>query len=108
MAYVYKEKGERTNVATIEKNNRGEYFKVDKIVEEGKGNQIDVRAYYTDSDTGEVRPTSKGIRIKSELTADILIAMYNAMDEESKQEFNDMIDAERELDAPEEIVQDEE
>ena len=70
---------ERTELANIQKNNRGDHIVVTQIRNKNTGNEsVDIRNYYTD-DEGELKPTSKGIRFSAELTSDIVRAIFKSM-----------------------------
>ena len=73
-------------VGSVEKNARGEYFKVLKNEEKSGGNSIDVRVYYT-KDDGELAPTKKGVYLSSEVAPDVMYLMFEAMDSSAKEDF---------------------
>lgn len=86
-------------VGSVEKNARGEFFKVFKNEEKSGGNSVDVRVYYTKGD-GELAPTKKGIYLSSELAPEVMVLMFEAMDASAKEDFiskiRDYIDDEAE------------
>lgn len=70
---------ERTELAVIQKNNRGDNIVVVKIKNKTTGTEsVDIRNYYTDDD-GELKPTSKGIRLNMELAAEVVKAVLKSM-----------------------------
>ena len=70
---------ERTELAVIQKNNRGDNIIVAKIKNKNTGTEsIDIRNYYTD-DNGELKPSSKGIRLNMELAAEVVKAVLKSM-----------------------------
>ena len=67
---------------TFEKNKRGDKIRVRGITKKDNPEiALDVREMYTNSD-GELRYNSKGIRVKSELASDVIIAMMEASGED--------------------------
>lgn len=76
----------QTELAMIQKNNRGNYIRVARIDNKVSGSvNADIRMYYTD-DNEELRPTQKGVRINSELLPDVLNALVKVL------EVNEMMD----------------
>lgn len=73
-------------LAEIQKNNRGDFVIASKITNKNTGSvSVDIRQYYT-NDADEVKPTSKGIRINTELLPELLAGLVKAL------EANEMID----------------
>lgn len=73
-------------LAEIQKNNRGDFVIASKITNKNTGAvSVDIRQYYT-NDADEVKPTSKGIRINTELLPELLAGLVKAL------EADEMID----------------
>lgn len=69
-------------IAMFDKNNRGDKIRVTRITKKvGNSAFVDVREMFT-ADNGDVKPRPKGIRINSELTADVIIAMIKALNDD--------------------------
>ena len=68
--------GEQTIHAMLDKNSRGDYIQVSSI--EGKMWAMDIRQMYTAAD-GEIKPTTKGVRVNEELVVDLLVECVNAL-----------------------------
>ena len=82
---------ERTELLTIQKNERGEYIKGSKIVNKNSGNEsIDIRQFYTDKDD-KVQPTSKGVRFNSENLLDFCKGIVTALEINEKEELIDFL-----------------
>lgn len=81
-----------TEVAEIKKNERGEYIKVKKIEGSNKSVSIDARIYYT-SDSDEILPTKKGIRISSELAVEVLTAMAQVLEDSDLQDLRENLNS---------------
>jgi hypothetical protein len=80
---------ERVELASVQKNSRGEYIKVAKITNKNTGSvSVDVRLFYT-NDSDEVAPTSKGVRFNAELLVDIMSGLAKALE---SNEVYDLID----------------
>lgn len=80
---AYNNNEDRLEVASIQKNNRGDILKVAQITSSSGARSIDVRMYYT-SDSGEVLPTKKGIRVSDEMAGDVVLAMFKVMSTEAR------------------------
>lgn len=80
---AYKADNETREVlGTFEKNKRGDHIQVTAITD-GKGElNYDIRNMYT-NDSDELCFTSKGVRVKKEMAADIIVAIMNHMDAET-------------------------
>lgn len=76
----------------IQKNSRGEYFRVARVIPNGSSRlqAVDIRTMYTD-DTDTIRPTSKGVRVSSESIVEVATAIFKAMSIEEKEEFLDAL-----------------
>lgn len=81
-----------TEIAEIKKNERGEYIKVKKIEGSNKSVSIDARIYYT-SDSDEILPTKKGIRISSELAVEVLTAMAQVLEDSDLQDLRENLNS---------------
>lgn len=68
--------GEQTIHAMLDKDSRGHYIQVSSV--EGKLWAMDIRQMYTATD-GEIKPTTKGIRVNEELVVDLLMECINAL-----------------------------
>lgn len=78
-------------LAEIQKNNRGDFVIASKITNKNTGSvSVDIRQYYT-NDADEVKPTSKGIRINTELLPELLAGLVKAL------EADEMIDLSEKL-----------
>lgn len=72
---------ERTELAVVNKNDRGEKIVITKIVNKSTGAMsLDLRNYYTDAD-GVLRPTQKGIRVRDEIVYEVVKGCLGALDE---------------------------
>jgi hypothetical protein len=70
----------REELATIQKNSRGDFVIVSKVTNKNSGNSsIDIRQYYT-NDADEVKPTSKGVRFSTEELLEIMTGLVNALE----------------------------
>jgi hypothetical protein len=77
---------ERVELASVQKNSRGEYIRVAKITNKNTGTvSVDVRLFYT-NDSDEVSPTSKGVRFNAELLPDLMAGLAKAL------EYNEVYD----------------
>ena len=80
---AYKSKDKQEIIAQVQKNSRGEYIQVSKIIpENGKASSVDVRLMYT-ADDDEIKPTTKGVRLNSEIAGEVIVAMMKALDTEA-------------------------
>ena len=87
MAYKQNENEVREVLGTYEKNKRGDHVQVTAI-DNGKGDiSYDIRQMYT-NDADELCFTSKGIRMNTEMTSKVLVAILNKLDAET---FNDIL-----------------
>lgn len=81
--------GEQTIHAMLDKNSRGDYIQVSSI--EGKMWAMDIRQMYTAAD-GEIRPTTKGVRVNEELVVDLLVECVNALPSDLYEELMERLD----------------
>lgn len=85
MAYYKKEK--QTIITTADKNMRGDKIRVTRVEREDRGRvYVDVRELYTDED-GELRYTTRGVRMESEIATEVIIAMIRALGEDTVQDI---------------------
>ena len=81
----------REELAQIQKNNRGEYVIATKITNKTSGAvSVDIRQYYT-NEADELKPTSKGIRINTELLPDLLNGLVRALEANEMMDLSDML-----------------
>lgn len=86
---AYKNSNEvQTVIKDIPKNDRGDLVRITKIESQGKDTYYDIRNMYTD-DSGEVRYTQKGVRLKTEMLCEIIPALMADFDPDS---FNTVIE----------------
>ena len=82
---------ERKTLVEVEKNSRGEYVIASLITNKNTGNQsLDIRQYYT-NDEDQVCPTSKGVRLSSELALDLIRGLIDALEADELMELGDEI-----------------
>lgn len=93
MAYNANEK--TVIIADIEKNSRGEVFRISRKIPEKEGalECIDVRLFYTPDDGDELRPTQKGVRFNSEHAVDMVEAIIKAMSPSEREELFERLDS---------------
>jgi len=81
-------------IKTIDKGSRGEKIRISRITSNPKnGNKsvsVDIRNMYTD-DNGEIKPTTKGLRLKSEMAAEVIVAMVEALGEDVKLDLKELL-----------------
>lgn len=76
----------------IAKNNRGEFYRIARVVPDGgKLESVDMRLMYTD-DNGELRHTKKGIRVNSENIVEFLTVAIEALSDEERDELFDILE----------------
>ena len=76
----------------LPKNNRGDYIVVKKVTNNSNGAiSADVRNYYTNGEE-QVMPTSKGIRINSELLLEVMTAMAKCLETNEIEDLKDKLD----------------
>lgn len=74
-------------ISTLDKNKRGDKIRVTKIINSKYGYvSVDVRNMYTTED-GDVRPTTRGIRFNSEMAPDVIMAMLEALGQDTVQDL---------------------
>ena len=81
--------GEQTIHAMLDKNSRGDYIQVSSV--EGKMWAMDIRQMYTAAD-GEIKPTTKGVRVNEELVVDLLVECVNALPSDLYEELMERLD----------------
>ena len=81
--------GEQTIHVMLDKNSRGDYIQVSSI--EGKMWAMDIRQMYTAAD-GEIKPTTKGVRVNEELVVDLLVECVNALPSDLYEELMERLD----------------
>ena len=80
---AYKQNNDvNTVIDTLAKNSRGDYIQVSKIESEGGEVSFDIRNMYT-NDEDQLCFTSKGIRVKEAMMADIIVGILGNMSEEA-------------------------
>jgi hypothetical protein len=85
MKMAYNNKNEVTEVlCDIEKNSRGDVIRVSSITN-GDTKSYDIRNMYT-GDDGELKFTSKGIRIKTEYIVEIISSILADVDDSTYDE----------------------
>lgn len=84
MAYSYVEDS-REELGTIEKGSNT--VLINKI-KSGERESIDIREYYTD-EAGELKPSKKGIRLNTEVAADLILSVAKALEVD---ELSDVIE----------------
>ena len=83
MAYNIKDEKQQ-EFCMVPKNDRGEYFRVARVIPpQNRMESIDIRLYYTD-DSGDVRPTKKGVRVHTEALPEVVVAIFEALSKEEK------------------------
>lgn len=82
---------ERKTLVEIEKNSRGEYIIAAQITNKSNGNQsLDIRQFYT-NDADQVMPTSKGVRISTEMAYDLISGIIDVLEEDELMNLCDVI-----------------
>ena len=77
----------QTVITTVDRNNRGEKIRVTKIEKESNNTTfLDIRTMYTTED-GEIRPTTRGVRMNMEIAHEIVAAMVEALGDEGKEDL---------------------
>lgn len=84
MAYSYVEDS-REELGTIEKGSNT--VLINKI-KSGERESVDIREYYTD-EAGELKPSKKGIRLSTEVVADLIVHVAKALEVD---ELSDVIE----------------
>lgn len=73
----------RTETLRTEKNRREECWITSKIEKDGSS-KVDIRQYYTEEKSGELRPSKNGIRLTDELAAEVIVGMFKALSVEGQ------------------------
>lgn len=77
----------QTVITTVDRNNRGEKIRVTKIEKERNNTTfLDIRTMYTTED-GEIRPTTRGVRMNMEIAHEIVAAMVEALGDDGKEDL---------------------
>jgi len=86
---MYKSEETTKEFGLIEKDDRGDFIKVTRITpnDKNKLESIDIRQWYTDKETGELKPTAKGVRFNSETVVPVVKAILDAL---SVEELEDL------------------
>lgn len=81
-------------IALIEKNSKGEYFQISRIIPEDKNKleSVDIRIMYTTAED-EIRPTSKGIRANSEAISEVVAAILKSLKQEELDEAMELFES---------------
>ena len=93
MAYDFN-KEQETYKWIVDVNDRGDKICI-RGIDTPRGSVVDIRRWYTD-DTGELKPTSKGVRIADEQLMECLTALIVNLSEPEREELAAMV--EKELD----------
>lgn len=84
---------ERKVLVDVEKNSRGEHIIGTLITNKNSGNQsLDIRQYYT-NDEGSVLPTSKGVRVNTELAYELISGLLDVLEEDELMNLAELIEA---------------
>lgn len=82
----------KEELAVVRKNNRGDHIVVQKVTSKTSGSvSVDVRNYYTNDDE-QLLPTSKGIRINSEVLPEVLQGVLQVLDVTEIEDIKNYID----------------
>lgn len=84
MAYAYVEDS-REELGTIEKGSNK--VLINKI-KSGERESVDIREYYT-NEAGELKPSKKGIRLNTEVAADLILSVAKTLEAD---ELSDVIE----------------
>lgn len=97
MAYKAKEK--QVELITVAKNDRGDFIRAARVIPEDttKSQSVDIRNMYTDSKSGELVLTQKGVRIPSEHLPALLAVIVSQMPEDEREKFNECLAADDKL-----------
>lgn len=89
---AYNRNETREELVEVQKNNRGEYIKAAKIINNNSGSEnIDLRLFYTNEEDA-VCPTTKGVRFNSELLLDVLKGMAKGLEMDEVIQLRDTLD----------------
>lgn len=82
----------REDLGLFDKNSRGDKVAVTKITNKKTGNvAYDIRNMYTNDDD-EIKPTTKGIRLNSELVVEVVKSLLNGLGEDERQDLLQILD----------------
>lgn len=82
-----------TELALVDKNDRGDKIKVSHITVKGKaGDFADIRLMYTPEGASEVRPTQKGVRFSTEILPEIVTALIPMLSAEEAEALKEVIE----------------
>lgn len=82
----------KEELAVVRKNSRGDHIVVQKVTSKTSGSvSVDVRNYYTNDDD-QLLPTSKGIRINSEVLPEVLQGVLQVLDVTELEDIKAYID----------------
>lgn len=83
----------KKDLAVLDKNERGDKVMVTRVdyKDKDRASTFDIRAAYTKED-GSVCPTAKGIRISTDMTIDIIVALVKGMDESSRDDLMEKLE----------------
>ena len=82
----------REDLGLFDKNSRGDKVAVTKITNKKTGNvAYDIRNMYT-NDENEIKHTTKGIRLNSELVVEVVKSLLNGLGEDERQDLLQILD----------------
>ena len=81
--------GKQTIHAILDKNSRGAYIQVSTV--DNKMWSMDIRQMYT-TVNGEIKPTTKGVRVNEELIVDLLVECIRALPNDLYEELKERLD----------------
>jgi len=82
----------REDLGLFDKNYRGDKVAVTKITNKKTGNvAYDIRNMYT-NDENEIKHTTKGIRLNSELVVEVVKSLLNGLGEDERQDLLQILD----------------
>lgn len=85
---AYKQQSEQ-RLLELEHNSAGEYIYVTLV--EGNYKSYDVRTFYTDAG-GEIRPTKKGVRMRTEEAVEVLGAIIHSLEDSDREALKKLIE----------------
>ena len=99
----------REDLGLFDKNSRGDKVAVTKITNKKTGNvAYDIRNMYTNDDD-EIKPTTKGVRLNSELIVDVVGALLKGLSEDERQDLLQILDdVDEEIDEADYLEEDDE
>lgn len=95
---AYNSSMERTEVGKVQKNQKGDYLVVSSYAEKDGGHTIDMRLFYTEKETEELKPTQKGVRFNSEQSMEVMMLLVKALDETTRADFLSQLQADYNFD----------